>query len=1240
MTAGIDKELIRQALQNRADDLFRQAWGEPEKPGARQWRAKTSSARSMVMTGTKRGMWRDHKSGGGGDVVDFFAVEFCGLNGARDDFRRVIEEAARWCGLDVGAVVDFSALAARGAAREAQAAQEAAEDARKDAALIAALQARAEALPGSPAAAYLASRGISSLPPGWSYLPPVPGVGVMGADRAALVAWATDDGGAVKGGQRILILPDGSKAPETIRKPAFGKIGGSPARIPAAIEGGPLVVCEGPETAASIAQATGFEVWAVFGVGQFVSAPVPLGRQVVFCPDRDAPGSPAAAAFGAACIDQVARGVDLWIAEAPEAEGSKRDLNDTLQRAGSEAVAKAVKEAVKFTPRDDRGRFTGGGAVRIDDPAPMPDFLTVESARAMIPEAVRVFLAKAMAWDPDGPDAAPVTAIAASPGAGKSVGTREVLADLDWSKLAGDVVFYAPTLALANEAAAHAEALGAGWHVTRGRGAINPATGVTMCDRAELAEVVAKAGLSVGATLCQRIEGGQEFKCPFFETCAYRRQWNDLGTAPALRFEAHPYLSLPGDGSDRTTALRVIDETIWRQFTGKADLTLDMWQQPRQRRPWKTPAERDAAEGMANDVTVAASEVLGALQAGASPILSRYTAEDFERFAKAEAGADVVSLRPDADDESLLSEVLVIAQANAGAGKRAAVWRVLADCRRRGLDATDRLQVLRNQPIPGSKEKRDVLRVTWFTAPPRDVPALLLDADMTPAILERLYPGADLVRFDLRPNAEVVQVTDKTFSNDTLTRRKERAEVVELVRAEVYRDRLNGGRGVLAIATKKAVRAVFEDAGHDFTGKRESDISALMLATPLHGARWLWFGPASLGRNDWQDFGTAVVIGREELPIEAVQDYARGFWGDSGDPLQFAQADVGGAVVLPEVLLPVTMADGSGWAIKARAHPDPRVRALQVQTRELATRQGFERLRLATAQERKRVVLASKIPVPGLPVDRLMTWADLQPSRLVAAIAEAAQRGGVLRLSASGLAADAPEAFPTEKAAQGWLERDGARVFNTPVPVIVGIISGAGVFNPVRVRVRIEGQRGRSTPALIVLPGDARAMAEARLGALAGFELIDKPHSPQSHAEPPPAPVAVVDLAQARNIRADRAVDAYFAEALSRIEDAQTAPPRPGRKVAVAGSDTVVAVAVPLVADDPRPAPRLIWALDPDPKPRLMRPVLRRYAVNATGIELVADWTAQVMARAGSAAVRASVAAWKAMTENDPDAWV
>jgi hypothetical protein len=292
------------------------------------------------------------------------------------------------------------------------------------------------------------------------------------------------------------------------------------------------------------------------------------------------------------------------------------------------------------------------------------------------------------------------------------------------------------------------------------------------------------------------------------------------------------------------------------------------------------------------------------------------------------------------------------------------------------------------------------------------------------------------------------------------------------------------------------------------------EIADFMRATPLHGARWLWFGPAALGLYDWQHFTTAIVIGREELPLPALQDDARAMFGDTGEPLDLISETEGSN--MPEVVLPFLMADGSGAAVKARAHPDKRVRALQEQRRELATRQGFERLRLATAQRRKRVVLVCKVPIPGLPVDRLVTMQELAPDRLKVAIAEAAQRGGVLRLSAAGLAQDAPETFTTEKAAARWLETpEGKQAVNPPEPVIRYTISGQGGLNPVRVRLRVQGQRGpRPTPALVILPGNPRAIAEAQLGPLSMFELVQDPARPDLSVVttqedcPPLAPIA------------------------------------------------------------------------------------------------------------------------------------
>lgn len=1120
----LSRDAVRCALQEKAEELFRLAWGEPEKASTKNWRPKTNrkgkvSARSMAMRGRKRGQWFDHKAGTGGDLFDLVAVELCGLGSAQEDFPRVLQEAARFCGMAEGQSIDLEALTARKAAQRAEEARQEAADAKRKAALVKALRTRSEPLTGSPAAAYLKARGIEGLPEGWSYLPPVPGLHVMHPEKPALVAWAIDADGTVTGGQRVLITEDGGKAKADTRKPAFGSISGSPARITAQAEGGPLCIAEGPETAAAIAQATGFEVWAVFGAGQFATAPAPLDRQVILCPDRDAPDSPAAEAFNRACDELRGQGVNLWIARAPEPEGSKRDLADTLQERGAEAVRAAIADAKPYA-RDSKGRFTGSGALPAE-PLPMPDFLSPEEARERIRAEVQTFLDKAAQWQaakaawaaycekdesrqiPDdlvpaaelAASPPPVLAIAASPGAGKSTITREVLAELDLSAFGGgDVVFTAPTLKLAEEAAQHAQELQAGWHVTRGRSASQPGTHLPMCKRSKEAERVAKAGMRVRPTLCERKEGDEIVLCPHHATCPYVQQWRPLRDRPELRFEASAYLTLEGDGSGRKTGLQVVDESIWRLFNRKADLTFDGWLRPRKVTPQAkgkapTPAERHQADALAADMQKAAEDVLRALQAGQSLAGLSYTAEDFRAYAEAERGPDVLAVYPNASNEKIRAALDEREAGDLDAGKRAQVWAILAECLGKGLTDTQRLRIVRDVPAPRSGEKRDVLRATWFVDPPRDVPALLLDADATPEIVERMFPGAELVQVDLRPNAEVVQVSDRTFSNTSLKNPELRKQAVELVQAEVLADILQDKRGVLVVATKKVVRQFFEDAGHTFEGMTPSEISQHMLNTELHGARWLWFGPAALGLNTWKEFGTVIELGREELPLDALEDFLRAMRGDTGEELQLVPEDAKGNKRLPREAVPYLMADGSGAAAQVTVHPDPMGRALQIQTRELATRQTFERLRLARAEERKRVVLACSVPIPGLPVDKLVTWDEIKPARFEAALAEAAQCGGVLRLSAAGLAEDAPKTFPTPKAAARWLESsEGKEAVNTPAPLIRYNISGAGVFNPRRVSLRLQGRKGRATPALVVLPGDARAMAEAQLGPLSMFE--------------------------------------------------------------------------------------------------------------------------------------------------------
>jgi hypothetical protein len=1136
MGRPFDATQIKDALIDRAEALFRDAWGEPERASARHWRARESSARWMDMQ-AQRGRWFDHKAGQGGDVFEFFAVQFCGLNRAGDDFARLLAEAARWAGIDAAEPFDRAELEARQAARRIEAERTEAAEARAKAATVAELRRQAQPMQGSPAAAYLAGRGIAaeSWPETVSYLPPVKSCkGVRSPDRAALAVWATDDAGNVMGGQRVLILADGSKAPDDPRKSSFGSTGPYPARFPTRIEGGPLCVAEGPETALAIWQATGFEVWAVFGASGFEPAPVPTGRKVVFCPDRDAPDSPAGRTFQKAIEAHAARGVQVWIAEAPEPEGSKRDLADTLQRAGVTAVAQAIAQA-KPRIRDTAGRFTGAGAISAD-PMPAPEFLSLAEAETALADAMREALKGAAAWDAESGEPAPVTVIKATPGAGKSVGLRRALQGFDLAKLGGDAVFYSPTMALSDEAARDAEALGLGFHVTRGRSALNPETGQPMCARADEADELGRLGVPVKPNLCKRDNGdGTLSLCPFYAVCAgleapedgeptpaYLRQWDSLPPGPVLRFEAHAYLNRHGDGSGRAVGLRIVDEKSWQNALRTADVRADAWARadlaslarlPRHiARQIEAKREADAADRVA-----VAQRVLMALQAGESPVLADVSAEEFEEFARQDAATLPTQMNTPPSAPTLVrkAELEAMARLEREGRKRAAVWRILADAKRRGIEKPERLEWLPDWQGPkGDKEPRDVIRVHRMAELPTDAPMILLDADADPVMIERLHPGARVVEIAVKPRAEVIQVCDRVFSKATLIgpeNRGNRDAWADVIRAEVFRDKADpqGARGVLAGGSKAVVRAMFEDAGLIAPSTPSAEAETVMSGTELHGARWLWFGPGSLGLNRFQGFGTVVVIGREELPLDALESMGRAMFGDSGEPLQMVQPDAAGRALMPVQAVPYLMADGSGAAAGVRVHPDRRIAALQQQSREAGTRQLIERLRLVRAPEDrpKRVILGSKVPLPGLPVSRLVRFEELRLSRFERACLAAAQGSGVLRLSAAGLAADAPQVFRTVREAEGWLEREGREAIKYPRAPNVSSISGAGVLNGVRVALRLKGQRGRATPALVFGSGDPRAIAEAQLGELAAFEVIDAP--PQSHERETPEPVAV-----------------------------------------------------------------------------------------------------------------------------------
>ena len=345
---GLDAGQVRTALRGHAEALFRAAFGEPANPGGHEWRDREKGAVSMEMRGDDRGLWNDFSADAGGDLFDLVAVTRCDLLSAKDDFPKVLEEAARMTGLASGRDA-WRGFRPPAPAPEKRPDSNGGGRRTWNAVTVMAVLDRIAPAAGTPAAAYLARRGVTDLPEtGMGWLPPVPDLRALLSPRSgALLVWALNAAGWPTGGQRILVTPDGQPSRARAPKPSFGSIGGAPARFPAREGSGatPLVVAEGPESALSVRQATGFEAWAVFGVGNFRTAPLPKGRTVILAPDRDAADSKAGRAFRRAVFVQRSRGVDLLIAEAPEPEGSKKDLNDTLKRAGDDAVRAAVEAA-------------------------------------------------------------------------------------------------------------------------------------------------------------------------------------------------------------------------------------------------------------------------------------------------------------------------------------------------------------------------------------------------------------------------------------------------------------------------------------------------------------------------------------------------------------------------------------------------------------------------------------------------------------------------------------------------------------------------------------------------------------------------------------------------------------------------------------------------------------------------------------------------------------------------------
>jgi len=1139
MTAPrFNRDFVKAALIERSEELFQAAWGSPVRAAGREWRAKSSNALSMIMQGPKRGLWTDHRTGEGGDLFDLIAVNITGLARAADDFPRVLKDAAGWAGLSADHKPNRGNAIRRKANENIAARIEAEEATKAKAALVELITNSAQGIEGTPAQAYLNHRGLHTLPPqGVAYAPPLkPSKGLMHPSYAALIVWATDGAGQITGGQRVIIQGDGSKAPEETRKPAFGAIQGKPARFPAQIEGGPLYVAEGPESALSVWMATGCETWAVFGSAGWKAAPLPFGRQIILCPDRDAAGSPAQIAFADAVAFHVEAGQNVWIAEAPEPEGSKADLNDTLQRAGVEAVRDALATAKDARPRPyhparetDRAEaikahgatvrgFFGKALPLIKATAQVKRNVAELDAEAPDHKAQYRAIRKA-ARDAFGLDVlparkigkaqrAPRVMLSGAQGVGK---TTALIGELvEASGIVSLCLF--PSHNKAAEACRDYtkvnEAAGSRGPVPlhlKGRGMNDPARpDQKMCLIPEAADALAAAGHNVRGTLCKH--------CPFQDQCGYLKQEAELKRLAAdpqgvAIFAPHNYgfLPLPGHVAPDLIAFDegpnghgVEDFTITLDALGKG-LTFEGAAKIKGRIT-ETAARADAlADELAliRPAMVALRDAWQADTSGASVyaalIGKGWTAERFRQAAKAlsqfeEAGIasqiEAARMAAQFDGQDFGAKVGKIIE-----GKAEKITRKL---RKLFHAVAHELKTGQTQPVAmtfkdGKGKRADVLALSYVKAPyfSKTAPFLHLDGTGDHALAEAIFGPLHLERHKVERNAHVTQVAGRNFSNQSITGKDKTGKLIggdrEWQAPELRRDLIafcHSHPRALVVGNKSVIGALTTEGLQNPTAH---------------------FG-ALRGRNEWEHLDAVIMIGREQPPPQAVEQIARAFASQAGQPFQSISTN-GNFPNYPTEARTLRMRDISRLEKRDIAfHPDPWAERILSQIRDAEALQAIDRIRPIFKPDPVTVYVLAEACL-DLTIDETTTWSELKAGgdRIARTIAKV----GFLPFSPR----EAERLFPAiwsrssasrelsalKKAIEDALKDAPQQVSQTANRIFYlqfGTLIGATLIK-YRTAPKDGGRTGAETLALIWGPlSETRAKVEAVAGQLVAFDPV------------------------------------------------------------------------------------------------------------------------------------------------------
>ena len=536
----------------------------------------------------------------------------------------------------------------------------------------------------------------------------------------------------------------------------------------------------------------------------------------------------------------------------------------------------------------------------------------------------------------------PRLALNVTMGLGKTHQTAERVAVYIKTRPTTNVELYVPRHDLAAEIVERIRALAAdAFDVIQVRGrSHHDEDGVLMCARYDaVVKQMVEHGISVTPNACYR---SPTEKCQYYDRCPYWEQFRRKRQG-TVRVMPHAYLALPRVKSLPDPDLVIIDEGPLPSLHRKHQVPLN--------KVWSHFSTVDGSS---------VGEVLTGALRNDQPVLKALRDAGFgsDTLKQLEFDHGRGVFTPGASDDTL----------NNAARK--------LDLRyARDLGALRDVLVQELEAHPTRDEATRVRYHAGFDAAfvnvvaepsiPENVPLLLLDGTGNQTITASLFRGVGFAEVEGEPIAFVSQVYDRIGSNTFWSDDKHADELAVVANA-----RAGFGHKVLVVGFK--------------------ELADKLRSKSLHANVSVGHFNAIRGTNDYEDCDTVIIAGRNQPPATEVEALARAvFWKDD-TPLVVDNAAALDAV---NARLPTEARGYSVWGdrpacgVDVYAFSDERTEAVHSQLREAETMQAIERLRLVRAQERKRVLILSNLPLP-LPVHQVCRWDDLVPETFDVIIAE------------------------------------------------------------------------------------------------------------------------------------------------------------------------------------------------------------------------------------------------------------